>query len=68
MIQEELEHFAAGQLDELTPEAAMVLGDKELILASMNTSHDIHLGKIDGLEDKIVTNERKNFHSMMEKV
>mmetsp|Transcript_36740 Transcript_36740/g.114702 ORF Transcript_36740/g.114702 Transcript_36740/m.114702 type:complete len:470 (-) Transcript_36740:1828-3237(-) len=48
MIQEELEHFAAGQLDELTPEAAMVLGDKELILASMNTSHDIHLGKIDG--------------------
>lgn len=65
MATEELEHFAAGQLEDVTEEAQIFLSDKDIVLASLNASHDTHLGIIDGLEDVIVTSERKTYNTLV---
>mmetsp|Transcript_15228 Transcript_15228/g.36887 ORF Transcript_15228/g.36887 Transcript_15228/m.36887 type:complete len:527 (-) Transcript_15228:45-1625(-) len=65
MATDELEHFAAGQLEDVTDEAQIFLGDKDIVFASLNASHDAHLGIIDGLEDQIVTKERKTYNTLV---
>mmetsp|Transcript_40907 Transcript_40907/g.83700 ORF Transcript_40907/g.83700 Transcript_40907/m.83700 type:complete len:526 (-) Transcript_40907:117-1694(-) len=65
MAQEELEHFVAGQLEEVSEEAAIFLSDKDIVLASLNASHDVHLSIIDTCEDSIVSREKKNYQSLV---
>jgi len=65
MSTEELEHFAAGQLEDVTEEAQIFLSDKDIVFASLNASHDSHLGVLDGLEDVIVTKERKMYSTLV---
>jgi len=65
MSKDELELHAAGQLEDVSEEAAVILSDKDIVLASINASHDAHLGVIDGLEDGIVTNERKTYNTLI---
>ena len=45
-----------------------MLQDKEMLLNSIQSSHDAHTSKIDSLEDKLVTNEVKNSQDMMMKI
>lgn len=45
--------------------AQIFLSDKDIVLASLNASHDSHLGVIDGLEDVIVTKERKMYNTLV---
>jgi hypothetical protein len=46
--QGELEEFAAGKLDDVSDEAQLFLGDKDVVMAALSASHDGHLGHIDG--------------------
>lgn len=43
-----------------------LLGDKELLLGSIVASHENHGMLIDGLEDQLVNNEKKELESIME--
>ncbi len=38
---------------------------QDIVLASLNASHDAHLSVIDGLEDQIVTRERKMYQNLV---
>ena len=65
MSQEELEKFAAGNLDEVSDDATLLLGDKDIVLASLNASHDAHVSVIDGWEEAVVSRERKNYQALV---
>jgi len=64
--QQELEQFAAGQLEEVTEEASIFLSDKDIVMGSLNASHDVHLSIIDGCEDKIVTKEKNDYKNQVD--
>mmetsp|Transcript_55839 Transcript_55839/g.132503 ORF Transcript_55839/g.132503 Transcript_55839/m.132503 type:complete len:528 (+) Transcript_55839:265-1848(+) len=66
MTQEELESYAAGSLEDVGEETKIFLSDKDIVLVSLNTSHDAHLAKIDSVEDGMVTGERKSFQSFVQ--
>ena len=65
MAQEELDKFSAGQLDDVSQEAALILTDKEIVLAALTTSHDAHVSVIDSWEESVVSHERKLFQLSM---
>ena len=45
----------------------MFLSDKDVVMTAWGQSHDSHLGKIDGLEDKICTKERTDAKAIFSK-
>jgi len=63
-----LEQYQAGELEDLESDTRTLLQDKEMLLNSIQSSHDAHTSKIDSLEDKLVTNEVKNSQDMMMKI
>ena len=65
--QTELEEFAAGKLDDVSEDVQMFLTDKDVVMAALSSSHDSHLAKIDGLEDKICTKERRDAQAIYQK-
>ena len=65
--QTELDDFAAGKLDDISEDARMFLSDKDVVMTAWGQSHDSHLGKIDGLEDKICTKERTDAKAIFSK-
>eukprot|EP00277_Geminigera_cryophila_P028042 CAMPEP_0179463752 /NCGR_PEP_ID=MMETSP0799-20121207/45724_1 /TAXON_ID=46947 /ORGANISM="Geminigera cryophila, Strain CCMP2564" /LENGTH=544 /DNA_ID=CAMNT_0021267161 /DNA_START=12 /DNA_END=1646 /DNA_ORIENTATION=- len=62
--QTELEEFGAGKLDDVSDAAKMFLMDKDIVMTALSSSHDAHLGSIDGLQDKICTNEKRQANSI----
>jgi hypothetical protein len=47
----------ADDLNALSDDARHLISDKDVLLTAVQTAHELHASKIDGLEDTLVTNE-----------
>ena len=63
-----LEQYQAGELEDLDTDTRTLLQDKEMLLNSIQSSHDAHTSKIDALEDMLVTNEVNNTTDMLSSI
>eukprot|EP00294_Goniomonas_avonlea_P008177 CAMPEP_0114559746 /NCGR_PEP_ID=MMETSP0114-20121206/11084_1 /TAXON_ID=31324 /ORGANISM="Goniomonas sp, Strain m" /LENGTH=706 /DNA_ID=CAMNT_0001745233 /DNA_START=21 /DNA_END=2137 /DNA_ORIENTATION=+ len=65
MANEEMEKFANNMLEDVTEEAAGLLQDKEALVNALNSSHDLHLSKIDAKEDEMINVETRIFTALL---
>eukprot|EP00877_Chromochloris_zofingiensis_P000606 jgi/Chrzof1/10546/Cz05g02220.t1 len=52
------------ELESMPEEAQLLLQDKDAMMNAIQTSHDIHISKIDGLEDRLVATELRRANDL----
>lgn len=50
----------------LSDDARSLLGDKDMLMNSLQASHDSHTAKIDASEDRLLSQEAKNSKNLLE--
>lgn len=55
-----------GGIEGYDEQLKALLGDKELLLGSITASHENHGMKLDGKEDELLTNEKKEIENIMD--
>lgn len=60
------ESMSLGGVDAYDETLKALLGDKELLLGSITASHENHGMKLDGKEDEMLTNEKKELEKIMD--
>eukprot|EP00891_Asterochloris_glomerata_P004982 jgi/Astpho2/4982/e_gw1.00070.8.1_t len=55
----------ADVADTLPEEARLLLGDKDVFLNAIQASHDVHASQLDGLEDRLVSQELRGANELV---
>ena len=58
--------MSLGGVESYDEQLKALLGDKELLLGSITASHENHGMKLDGKEDELLTNEKKELENIMD--